>query len=179
LARSMVSDLIRAGALDGLGGRRELLWQLDEVVGAPGELPLEMAWEPVRLPLLEAGEAAGWEYELLGYSPAGQVMAHHRQALRRAGVWSVWQVKEARAGRRVRVAGLAVVRQRPGTAKGVTFLSLEDESGLLDVVLQPPVYARSRTLLKREALLLVEGVVQRQGRAVSLLAGRVAGLGPG
>ena len=105
-------------------------------------------------------------------------MAHHRQALRRAGVWSVWQVKEARAGRRVRVAGLAVVRQRPGTAKGVTFLSLEDESGLLDVVLQPPVYARSRTLLKREALLLVEGVVQRQGRAVSLLAGRVAGLGP-
>jgi error-prone DNA polymerase len=98
------------------------------------------------------------------------VMIHYRDALRRIGILSTGQVKRARAGRRVQVAGMVVVRQRPSTAKGVTFLSLEDEQGLLDVVLQPPVYERFRHTLRQTPLLVITGVVQRADRAVSLLA---------
>ncbi len=97
-------------------------------------------------------------------------------ALQRAGIVATWEVKQAEAGRRMRVAGLAVIRQRPATAKGMVFLSLEDESGLVDVVIRPDVYERVRDVLHRHALVLVSGLVQREGRSVSLLAGGVVGL---
>ncbi len=71
-----------------------------------------------------------------------------------------------------RVAGLAVIRQRPATAKGMVFLSLEDESGLLDVVIRPDVYERVRAVIHAHPLLVVSGLVQRAGRSVSLLPGR-------
>jgi error-prone DNA polymerase len=103
-------------------------------------------------------------------------MIHYRDTLRRAGVLSTGQVKEERAGKNVWVGGMVVVRQRPPTAGGVAFLSLEDERGLLDVVLKPPVYERYKALLRGQSLLLVEGVVQRQGRAVSLLANTLQSL---
>ena len=86
---------------------------------------------------------------------------------------STWQVKQAKAGQRPRVAGLIVVRQRPSTAKGILFMSLEDESGLLDLVVKPPVYERLRPVLRGEPLVLVEGVVQRAGRVASLLVADV------
>ena len=97
------------------------------------------------------------------------MMVHYRPQLRAAGVLSGWQVKQMPAGRRVRSAGFVVVRQRPATAKGILFMSLEDESGLLDLVVKPPVYARLREVLRGQPLLVVEGIVQRSGRAVSLL----------
>jgi error-prone DNA polymerase len=140
------------------------------------DLALALPEAPVHLPTLDALEASVWEYELLGLSPAGQMMVHYREVLRKAGVLSTWQVKQARAGQRVRVGGMVVVRQRPPTAAGVTFLSLEDESGLLDVVIQPPVYARVKATLRGAGLIIIEGVVQREGRAVSLLASQVGAL---
>ena len=105
----------------------------------------------------------------MGVSPAGQVMRHHRAALRTKGVLTCGEVKRARAGRKVRAAGFVVVRQRPATAGGILFMSLEDESGLLDVVVKPLVYESLRDVLRGHALLLVKGVVQRSGRAASLL----------
>ncbi len=71
---------------------------------------------------------------------------------------------------------MVVVRQRPPTASGVTFLSLEDESGLVDIILKPTVYDRYKSLLRGRSLLLVQGVIQRQGRAVSLLGDVVQAL---
>jgi error-prone DNA polymerase len=171
LERDVVSNLIRAGVLDEFGARRDLLWQLGDVDLRPDELPLTLASIAAELPPLDALEETAWEYELLGLSPAGQVMRHYRGDLRKAGILSTWQVKQARPGQRVRVAGMVVVRQRPGTAKGILFMSLEDESGLLDLVVKPPVYARLRTVLRGQPLLLVEGVVQRAERAASLLVG--------
>jgi DNA polymerase III alpha subunit len=84
-------------------------------------------------------------------------------------VLSAWEVKQAEQGRRVRAAGMMAVRQRPATAKGIVFISLEDESGLLDSVVKPEVWARLRDVLRGSMLLVVEGTVQRSGRAVSLL----------
>ena len=79
------------------------------------------------------------------------------------------QEKKLPNGRRVRVAGMVVVRQRPSTAKGITFLSLEDESGLLDLVVKPSVYPRLREVMHYSALVLVQGTIQRADGAVSVL----------
>ena len=80
------------------------------------------------------------------------------------------------AGKRVRLAGMMAVRQRPARAKGIVFISLEDESELLDLVVKPEVYARVRDVLRGPMLLLVEGVVQRSGRVVSVLMQETAAL---
>jgi error-prone DNA polymerase len=177
LPRSLVGDLIRSGPLDSLGERRMLLWQLGEVEYRDDRLEMETLTAAVSLPPLDPLEQTGWEYELLGFSPAGQLLRHYRESLRRAGVLRCADVKECQAGRRLWTAGMAVVRQRPATAKGVTFLSLEDESGLLDVVLKPQVYERCRAVLHTAPLLLVQGIVQREGRSASLLGLDVQALG--
>ena len=115
--------------------------------------------------------------EVMGLSPERQLLAHHRPALRRQGVLSTWQVKQMEAGQRVRVAGYVVVRQRPATAKGILFMSREDESGLLDLVVKPETYTALREVLRRHALLVAEGVVQRNGRATSVLVWAAEGIG--
>ncbi len=178
LPRDTIADLIRAGALDAFdttpNGRRNLLWALGEIDYAPDELPWSPIVTPVDLPELEAQEQMAWEYELLRLSPMGQVMQFHREALNRAGVLSVAAAKQQPAGRRVRVAGMQAVRQRPPTAKGVAFLSLEDETGLLDAVVRPEVYERYRAALKSRAV-VVEGAMQSASGALSLLAYRITG----
>lgn len=82
---------------------------------------------------------------------------------------SAWQVKQMEAGQRARLAGCVVVRQRPATAKGILFMSLEDESGLLDLVVRPHIYIVLREVLRSHALLVAEGVMPRNGRATSVL----------
>jgi error-prone DNA polymerase len=176
LHRDVVENLIRAGACDGFGQRRELLWTCAALDYRPDELDLPGVNIAAALPPLDGIEATAWEYELMGLSPRQQMMVHYRQALRAAGVLTTGAVKQEEAGRRVRVAGFAVVRQRPATAKGIVFYSLEDESGLLDLVVKPDVYARLRRVLSGHPLLLVRGVVQRSGRAVSVLVWEAEGL---
>ena len=177
LPRDAVTSLLRAGALDAWGERRTLLWRLGELDYRPDELELTSTPVAVDLPPLEAVEQTAWEYELMGLSPERQMMAHYRKQLRAAGVFSTWQVKQAEAGRRVRVAGFVVVRQRPATAKGILFMSLEDESGLLDLVVKPETYSHLRDVLRGHPLLVVEGIVQRGGRAASLLVQAARALG--
>ncbi len=119
LPKPTISDLIRAGALDAFGARRALLWQLGDIDYRPEELPLELPASAVNLAELDEFEATRWEYELLGLSPSGQVTRHYRAALARAGILSTAQVKAQPNGRVVRVGGMAVVKQRPATAKGI------------------------------------------------------------
>jgi error-prone DNA polymerase len=169
LSQEIVRNLIRAGACDFWGKRRDLLWQLGEFDLRPGVIPLEQPQTPVDLPALPALEQTAWEYELMGASPAGQLMRHHRAKLAAAGVLRCSQVKRTAEGRRVRCAGFVVVRQRPATAKGILFISLEDESGLLDVVVKPAVYEKLREVLRSHPLMVAEGIVQRSGQVGSLL----------
>lgn len=165
----VVTSLIRAGACDAWGERRRLLWELGELDYRPHAFDLATPAVAAPLPTLAAVEQTAWEYELMGLSPERQMLMHYRPALRRQGVLSTWQVKQTEAGQRVRVAGCVVVRQRPATAKGILFMSLEDESGLLDLVVKPDVYTALREVLRSHALLVAEGVVQRNGRATSVL----------
>lgn len=169
LPQDVVTSLIRAGACDCWAERRQLLWRLGELDYRADELDLVSEPVEVDLPALDALEQTIWEHELMGMSAHCQVIAHYRQGLRSRGILSNWQVKQADAGRRVRVAGYVVVRQQPATAKGVLFISLEDESGLLDLVVKPDVYQRLRDTLRGHPLIVAHGVVQRNGWAVSVL----------
>lgn len=169
LSAAVVTNLIRAGALDGLGERRQLLWRLGDLGNHLDGFDLTTEPSVAPLPALSAMEQTAWEYELMELSPERQVMVHYRSALRSRGILSTWQIKQMEAGRQVRVAGYVVVRQRPATANGILFMSLEDESGLLDLVVKPAVYARLREVIRGHALLIVGGVVQRSGHATSVL----------
>ncbi|MEP7199531.1 MAG: OB-fold nucleic acid binding domain-containing protein, partial [Chloroflexota bacterium] len=172
LSREVITNLIRAGTCDTFGERRQLLWQLGAVDYRPDELQLEPPLMAVELPELDALEQTEWEYELLGLSPRGQVMRHYRAALNRSGVLSSVEAKRQPNGRVVRVGGMVVVKQRPQTAKGIVFISLEDELGMIDLIVKPNVYERYRTQLRGQTFILVEGVVQQGSGAVSVVVTR-------
>ncbi len=169
LSQAAVANLIRAGALDEFGERRQLLWQLGTVEIQQNALELQAAAAAIELPDLSELQQTLWEYELMGGSPETQLMHHWRASLRAAGVLSTWEVKQSKAGTSVVTAGMVVVRQRPQTAKGILFISIEDESGLLDLVVKPNVYARVRAVIQAQGLIVVVGNVQREGLAVNVL----------
>jgi error-prone DNA polymerase len=177
LPRPVVENLIRAGTMDGFGrARRDLLWELGSLVYHEEGLDIDVPVEPAALPELDQAERMAWEYELLGMVPGDQVMILYREALRARGVLSSSELAERQDGDRVRVAGWAVVRQRPPTAKGHLFVTLEDEEGLVNLIVRPDVYERYRDTLRNAPLLWVEGRLQREGYASSILVTRAAAL---
>jgi error-prone DNA polymerase len=92
------------------------------------------------------------------------------------GVLRAADLPRARDGRRVRVAGMVITRQRPGTAKGFVFLTLEDETGISNVIIRPDLYDRERAAVVRQPFLMVEGVLQFQDGVLSVRAERVEGI---
>ena len=103
-------------------------------------------------------------------------MAHIRPRLKARGVLSAAELMEARNGATVQVAGVVIVRQRPGTAKGFFFITLEDETGVANAIVTPDLFHRHRPLLRRAPLLLVEGVLQKLDGVVSIRGRRFAEL---
>ncbi|HEV2124052.1 MAG TPA: OB-fold nucleic acid binding domain-containing protein, partial [Chloroflexota bacterium] len=112
------------------------------------------------------------DYEILGLSAHWHPMLLLRPQLD-GSVLTAAQVHDAPQGVPVRTAGLVVCRQRPGTAKGVTFLLLEDETGLANVVVYQGLYQRERLTLRTSPVLLIEGRLERQGDAVNIVAARM------
>jgi error-prone DNA polymerase len=92
------------------------------------------------------------------------------------GVLPAIDLPRARAGRRVRTAGMVITRQRPGTAKGFVFLTLEDETGISNVIIRPDLYAADRLTVVESSFLLVEGVLQNQDGVTSIKAERMSKL---
>ena len=112
------------------------------------------------------------------YAGTGVTLGPHPMALRRAelaarGVRRARDLSAGRDGERVRVAGSVIVRQRPGTAKGFVFLSLEDETGIANVIVTPGLFARQRWALVAEPFLLAEGILQIQDDVISVRTARV------
>jgi error-prone DNA polymerase len=115
------------------------------------------------------------------YAGMGLTIGPHPMALRRSelalrGVLRAIDLPRARDGRRVRVAGMVITRQRPGTAKGFVFLTLEDETGISNVIIRPDLYDRERAAVVRQPFLMVEGVLQHQDGVLSVRAERVEGI---
>jgi error-prone DNA polymerase len=115
------------------------------------------------------------------YAGTGLTMGRHPMALRRdelatRGIMRAVDLKTSRQGRRVRVAGMVITRQRPGTAKGFVFLTLEDETGIANIIVRPDLFARDRLIIVEEPFLLVDGILQHQDGVVSVRAESVMGL---
>ncbi|HSK51274.1 MAG TPA: OB-fold nucleic acid binding domain-containing protein, partial [Clostridia bacterium] len=201
LPEEVIERLIRTGALDSLGRpRRELLWQLREVAGssrgrvdgrplrglgkaggkrsAAAGRPLDLrlpATEAPQLPAISEVERVGDAYAVVGLDARRQVVGLFREALGKLGAVTNGELADRRPGR-VRVGGLVVTRQHPMTARGTVFLALEDETGMVNVTLWPDTWARLRGVVRRHALLLVDGELQREGAVVNLVAHEVRSL---
>ena len=195
LPEETLERLIRTGGLDSLGRpRRELLWQLREVAGASrGRMdgqalrglgraagkrgaaagrPLDLrlpATQAPDLPPLTESERIGDAYAVIGLDARRQVVALFRDALDRLGAVPNAALSERRPGP-VRLGGLVVTRQHPMTAKGTVFLAVEDETGMANITLWPDTWARLRSVVRRHALLLIDGELQREGSVVNVVA---------
>ncbi|HSG18417.1 MAG TPA: OB-fold nucleic acid binding domain-containing protein, partial [Anaerolineae bacterium] len=171
--RQATENLIQAGAMDGWGlPRRQLLWELEELDDQEGELDLVFAGQEVALPALSPAEAMLGEQDVLGLSTGDHIMTFFRNWLDERGVLDSEGLLRIADGQRVLVAGLVVVHQSPPTAKGHHFITLEDESGMINVIIRPRVYARYQRTWRESRLLIVEGDVQQEGGVTGLLARR-------
>ena len=115
------------------------------------------------------------------YAGTSLTIGPHPMALRRAelalrGVLRASDLPHGRHGRRVRIAGAVITRQRPGTAKGFVFLTIEDETGIANVIVRPDLFTEQRTAIVGEPYLLIEGTLQIQEGVTSIKAERVIGL---
>jgi len=192
LPEEVLERLIRAGALDSLGRpRRELLWQLREVMGAArgrasgvasrrggaggSQRPMDLRLPPTpapELPALTEGERLSDSYAVLSLDASRQVVSLFRPALDRLGAVTNASLADRGPGP-VKLGGLVVARQHPMTAKGTVFLALEDETGMVNVTLWPDAWARLRGVVRRHALLYVDGMLQREGNVVNVVAREV------
>ena len=184
LRRDEVTALAEIGALNSFGhDRRSALWQVEQVVRPAGELFEEReghdgGWEiesGARSPLTEmtVPERLVADYAGTGLTIGPHPMTFRRHELSMRGVARAIDLPRARPGRRVRTAGMVITRQRPGTAKGFVFLTLEDETGISNIIIRPDLYAAQRLVIVESSFLLVEGVLQSQDGATSIKAERV------
>ncbi|WP_437625158.1 DNA polymerase III subunit alpha [Sorangium sp. So ce1151] len=176
LKKNEVEALAEAGALAALvPARREALWRAraPRVEGLFEGVPIEKDRD-VGLPPLRPLEQLALDYGRVGLSLHDHPMRHLRPALKRrrgAGrVRTAEEIKAARNGETVRVAGMVVGRQQPATASGVTFVTLEDETGVVNVIVQKQVFADHYQVARHAALLLVAGRVERQGEVIHVVA---------
>jgi error-prone DNA polymerase len=147
-------------------------------MGTQLALPLGVGEAPA-LPAL-----SGWEAMIADYTTTSLTTASHplgllRDELRAKSMVSSGDLSRLRHGARVQIGGLVVARQRPGTAKGVCFLLLEDEAGTVNLVVPPDVYERDRTVVRAEPLVVAEGVLERHanaGGAINVVCKRLARL---
>ena len=191
LKRSAIEHLVWVGGCDGFGlTRRELLWQVGlwlppeterggDAGGTRGRRQLELAinhpHERLRFGGLAKSERLLAEYEVLGFAASGHPLSLLRGGLPPGVVQSDRLPRyEHRAW--VEVAGLVVARQRPETAKGFIFVLLEDEAGMVNVIVRPDVYERHRAAIRGEPLLWVRGRLAKDDGTVNVLAEEAQGL---
>ena len=173
-----LTRLAELGALGSLGlERRAALWEIELAARPAGTLyegiPGPPSPSPSPLPSMTAEEALVADCEGTGLTLGPHPMVFHRVALERLRVARAIELPGLKDGRAVRVAGAVVVRQRPGTAKGFVFLNLEDETGLVNVVVPPPLFHRYRLVLVQEPFLYVEGTLEHRDDVISVRAGRI------
>ncbi|MEL7975162.1 error-prone DNA polymerase [Isoptericola sp. F-RaC21] len=180
LSTAQLEALATAGATEGLGaGRREALWAAGALgQEGPGTLPgVSVGVDAPTLPGMTPVETDVADAWATGITPGStSPLEHVREGLEKAGVLTVAGVCATEPGRRVAVGGVVTHRQRPGTAGGVTFLSLEDETGLLNVICTAGLWRRFRTVARGAPAMVVRGRVEKADGAVNLLAEHLAPL---
>jgi error-prone DNA polymerase len=162
-----------AGAFEGFGiSRRDAIWAVREVAArASDSLPLRHAEEeqPFFRPLAVA-EQVLWDYASSRHSPRGHPMIAVREELLRNGFPDAVAVNSRRNGSRVRYVGLVICRQQPGTTTGVTFYTLEDETGFVNAVVWRPVFEKHSVVARTATVLGITGKIQKENGVVHLIA---------
>jgi error-prone DNA polymerase len=165
LRKDEVEALAHAGAFASLGlERREALWQAAAAEHDPTSLLARVRPPRDGAPLapMTPFEETAADYATTHLTPGPHVMVYLRRRLAAEGVVTARDLDRVPHGARVRVAGHVIVRQRPGTAKGMCFLTLEDETGTANAFLTPPLYERWRVVLNTSPLLEVAGQLERR-----------------
>ncbi len=185
LSRNAIENLVWVGGCDAFGlTRRELLWQvglwLPPTTEQPArsrvrrqlELPLVHPYEGLRFGDVAARERLVAEYEVLGFSTSGHPFTLLRNDLP-AGIVRSDRLETLKHGAEIRIAGLVVARQRPETARGYTFVLLEDEAGMMNAIVRPDVYERDRVAVRGEPFVQINGTLARDDGTVNIIAEEV------
>jgi error-prone DNA polymerase len=154
-----------------------LVWDLGALRNAEAELDLPIPTGVVALPPQSRAEAFAGEIAAFGLSPSDQVMIFYRTWLRAQNIHSSTTLEMCDDGQRVRVAALCIVHQAPPTAKGFHFLTLEDEWGMVNLIISPGLVVRDGKHLNSGRVLLIEGVAQREADVINVIAQRVGPIG--
>ncbi len=178
LQKKDLVTLSEIGALNSLGKemhRRTALWQIERAVRQAGPLlnaiPEQMEFSPLQQMTDEERLVA--DFHGSGMSTGPHPMTYCRAALSKQQVKRACDLSRLADGQYTRVAGCVIARQRPGTAKGFVFLSLEDETGISNVIVNPGLYEKYRVVINREKFLRVDGVLQNQDHTISIKASHV------
>lgn len=178
--RRELDALAWTGAFAAFGlGRREALWQAAAVERDSHSLLAGVTPgknSAASLPAMSALERTVADYASTGLTTGPHIMAHLRPRLGAAGVLAAAELVGAKDGAWVKTAGVVIVRQRPGTAKGFLFISLEDETGISNAIVTPDMFHRNRAMLHSAAILKIEGWLQKQDGVITVRARRFAKL---
>jgi error-prone DNA polymerase len=179
LNRKELLQLARIGALNEIAGvhhRRDAVWQVEEACRPNGPLLSSgsqhgsIRHSATPLKIMSIHERLVADYSGSGLTIGPHPMSFHREALRRRMVLTSAELKVAPSGRLVRAAGSVIARQRPGTAMGFIFLSMEDETGIANIIIHPELYERERVAVTRGRFLLISGKLQNEDRVVHVRA---------
>ncbi|TAM68925.1 MAG: error-prone DNA polymerase [Microbacteriaceae bacterium] len=180
LSASQLEALAAAGAFETLGlTRREALWNAGPASQERRDyLPgVSLTVQPPLLPVLSAAEQTNYDLWATGISPGDHPLRHLREPLAACGVLRIEQLTTAEPGRRIEVAGVVTHRQRPSTAGGITFLNIEDETGMLNVISSVGVWNRYRRVAREAPAMVIRGILERSPEGViSLVADRFESL---
>lgn len=179
--------LASADAFGSMGlRRREALWMIRDLkderlplfdgVGTDEAAARRRDEEETVLPRMGADEAVLHDYRVTGLSLRAHPVSFLRERLEEAGVRPCAELRDGRRwmhGKRIRVGGIVLMRQRPGTASGILFMTLEDETGIANLILRPHIYERDRMIARGKIALIAEGRVERQGEVVHVLVSRL------
>jgi error-prone DNA polymerase len=176
LRKDELTTLAEIGALNRKQlHRRDALWQVERAVRHSGPL-LENHPEPDSpspLQPMNHEERLVADFHGTGLTVGPHPMAYRRDWLNAMGIRRASDLRDIPSGKRLRIGGCVITRQRPGTAKGFVFISLEDETGVANAIITPDLFHRNRLLLASEKFLAIEGILQNQDNVISVKAERV------
>lgn len=180
LSRANLVMLAKVGALNKISAetqlhRRDALWQIEKAVRPVGPLLRDIVEqdEPSPLNKMDLEERLIADYHGTGMTVGPHPMAYRRNVLQKMGICSAAQLRELKHGKTAVVAGCVITRQRPGTAKGLIFLTLEDETGNSNIIVSPDVYSGDPGVVLHERFIKVRGIVQNQDGIVHLKAEKI------
>src|SRR5271157_967269 len=158
--------------------RRDALWQVERAVRWPGPLLDELPEIDGESPLaaMTHEERLVADFRATGLTVGPHPMLYRREEMKRMGIYRASDLARIPNGRRLRIGGCVIARQRPGTAKGMMFMSLEDETGIANAIFTPDLLQKNRVLLISECFLMIEGILQNQDNVIHIRAEKVSPL---